>query len=188
MNYEDILASLTPTVDKDPKPKEVSKERLTVVANRMALNGYQHTPKSLEALHAYLQGYGVFLSGTVGTGKTLFFRLLGVTVLDMTTFAGMRDEDAIALIHNYQNEEIVLDDIGREPCSPWTKQEYINGILEARSRSRFPTHFTTNFDEQRMLARYNDVRVVDRLYQFAKMFRFEGESKRHAIVKYGDSR
>lgn len=183
IDFDSVLATLQPPKNNERQPLEVSRDKLVRYANWMSSKGYKHTRTSLEALHAYLQGYGVGLSGDMGTGKTMFFKCLGVPILRMIDFAGMKIEDVRAELRNYYDQPICLDDIGREPKgNDYTVPfEPLAICLEDRIYRNKPTYVTMNVDEAAFLKRYVDKRLLDRMYELCKFFKFKGESQRHAV-------
>ena len=75
INYDELLKDLErPQEDIEPIP--FTEEEFKTFATQMADLGYIHTAASLDALQAYMAGYGLLLMGDVGTGKTFFFEKL----------------------------------------------------------------------------------------------------------------
>lgn len=151
---------------------------LKAAVGRMAEEGYIFThPCQLDALRAYIDGYGVLISGAVGIGKTLFFRRLSpnIVILNMENLVALGRDDLLSLVNRYQDAEIVLDDLGLGGSK--TKdygREYdaLLAVLNWRERSRFRTHFTTNLTNDALVESF-DARAVDRIYGFAKCFRWD---------------
>lgn len=191
MDFANILGELKQAANADRQPKAVSRETLIKWANFMAGKGYHHTEASLAALHAYLQGYGVALTGDLGTGKTLFFRLLDIPILSMIDFAGQKPEDIRATLTNYYDRPLVLDDVGKEPKGTNYGEGYFEPLaicLEDRLWRNQPTHITMNLTEKSFIARYGDLRLLDRIYELCKPFKYAGKSQRHAVPRYADQR
>ena len=156
----------------------------------MAEAGYKFSAATIEATRAYLQGYGVLLSGRVGVGKTLFFRLINhdALIADIGTIMGWRQAEIEEYAIGSRNCELVIDDIG---CGGSKARDYgrefdaLLMILNMRdpARCRFRTHFTTNLTNDELVANL-DARVVDRIYGLAKCFRIETEESRREAVAF----
>ena len=64
--------ALLKKLERKPRKLETipfTAEEFEAIATKMANLGYIHTKTSLEALKAYMSGYGLLLMGDVGTGK-----------------------------------------------------------------------------------------------------------------------
>lgn len=190
-----ILAQLkAPTCEE--RAAAVTAERLTAWARETTARGYRHSEESLEALRLYLAGYGLFLFGNVGTGKTFFFRAVGdvlarngkprPVVYPMMDTVGQKVEDLRAFFMDAARDDVVLDDIGSEP----TFNEYGNRwdvlpwLLEMRLASSGRTHFTTNLSPAELSKRYG-ARTVDRLHEMACDVTFKGKSNRRTKPNAG---
>ena len=127
MDYSNILNGLLSDLKRaQPEDRKITKEELTGYAANMARRGYVPCAASLAALEKYLQGYGLWLSGDVGTGKTMFFKVLPVfqtsrnremerVTLSMGGILDWTVEDLSAFLTANDGNELVLDDLGREP-------------------------------------------------------------------------
>ena len=159
---------------------DVGDAELKAWASELARRGYRASKESLNALKAYLQGYGILLSGEVGTGKTRFFDALGgiekVSMIDI--YANTLDE-IVDIVGGLRDREIFVDDIGSETVysNYGCKMDILPWLIEKRMESDKRTHFTTNLTGEELSARYG-ARVFDRIYGMCKMFRFSGTSRR----------
>lgn len=171
------------------KCRQVSDQALADCIRRMSASGYKFNSATVEAVRDYMRGYGILLSGKVGTGKTLFFRKLNPSaiIIDMGDVMGWRQEDVYNSMEAYANFEIVLDDLG---CGGSRARDYgrefdaLLLILNIRDPSRCVcrTHFTTNLTNDELIEHF-DARVVDRIYGMAKCHRMpDGESMREAVA------
>lgn len=189
MDYAELLKDIPVFRRKAPPP--VTRERLVAKASAMAKRGYIHTEVSLKALEAYLQGYGVLLSGGMGIGKTFFFQTLNPEPLPVLSFNQCflwKYEDLGEWLDNHASRDIVLDDIGWETgraSNYGTRFDTLQVVLDARLRvGRARTHITTNCTNDELVEKY-DPHVVDRIYECCKCFVLpSAESKREAQVDY----
>ena len=167
-----------------PKVAEVSDETLTRRINNMAARGYIFNPVTIEAMIAYLQGYGVLLSGSVGVGKTLFFRCASpeIVIQDMGEMVGWKQNEVREWLDFCRDREVLIDDIG---CGGSKAKDFgreydaLLMVLNARDpyRCRYRTHFTTNLTNDQLVEGF-DARVVDRIYGMARCFRLPDEESR----------
>ena len=191
MDYSNILKGLMADMQKaSPEDRIITKEELTASAVKMAKRGYAPSEASLAALEKYLQGYGLWLSGDVGTGKTMFFKALPVmqtsrnremerATLSMGGILDWTVEDLSAFLAANEGNELVLDDLGREPqfVEYGKRFEILPWIIEKRMGATARTHFTTNFPKKYFDERYG-YGLFDRMRSMAYHIRFEGESNR----------
>lgn len=138
----------------------------------MASRGYVFSEATVQAVAEYYRGFGIGLSGGVGLGKTLFFRLLTPDAIIMDINEAMRwnYDQLLAFLHCYKEREMVLDDIGAGTTrgNDWgVAYDALMVILNARQKSRARTHITTNLDNDALIKAY-DYRAVDRMYGMVK--------------------
>jgi DNA replication protein DnaC len=189
IDYDKLLKEI-PVFHRRPAPP-VTRESLFKKAAAMARRGYVHNATTLEALEAYLQGYGVLLSGGMGIGKTFFFNVLNPEPLPVLSFNQCflwKYEQLGEWLDDHFNREIVLDDIGWESgraSNYGTRFDTLQVVLDARLRvGRARTHITTNCTNDELVEKY-DPHVVDRIYECCKCFVLpSAESKREAQVDY----
>ena len=141
----------------------------------------------------YLKGYGLWLCGKVGTGKTLFFRMLKpmrvavrqtgtpprIAIFPLLRTLGMSVDDLNAILDEHQYDELVLDDAGAEPLFNFygDKMEILPYILDKRMESPCRTHMTGNLTPKEMGRRYG-ARVADRFVEMFSYHQFGGASHR----------
>lgn len=180
-DIEGILESLPQICWR--KPVKIGKEQLLAKAKAMAGRGFDHSAKTLEVLEAYLQGYGVLLSGGVGVGKSYFFECVEPEPLPVLSFnsCSLWKFDAISeWLNENRNRDIVLDDIGWDAergNNYGTKFEVLQIVLDERLRQNGRTHITTNLTNDELIARY-DAHLIDRIYQLCKCFALPSQESR----------
>ena len=174
----------------------VRPEAVRARALEMARAGYRPTEASLVALERYIQGYGLWLSGDVGTGKTMFFRHLhplnvriarSGRVPSVVIFPMVRTlEMGVAALRDWLDDnacnEVVLDDIGAEPVFNHFggKFDILPYILDKRQESPCRTHATSNLNARAINARYGDERILDRFSEMFVQIPFKGQSMRRS--------
>jgi DNA replication protein DnaC len=188
MDYSKILSQLTPA-----KPKRISlatEEIVTAEAKRMASLGYHFSETTIKALEAYLNGYSLGLIGNVGTGKTMFFRLLKpyrvdgfttpekITIVSISQLSVLTTDYIRSYMTTLKDCEIVIDDVGAEKDmnNYGVKLDLLQWILDFRIDSKHRTHFTSNIANKDLIARYG-ARTTDRL-KLRKVFELQGKSYR----------
>lgn len=187
--------------DKRPREIDIRPEAVRRVVGDMAKHGYEPSPMSVKAVEQYLKGYGLYLCGKVGTGKTMFFRAVSplpvavrqtgeppkIVVLPMSQTIGMSVEDIRDWLQDNRYNEVVFDDIGSEPVFNWygEKFEILPYMIEKRMfDSPCRTHATGNLLPKDIAARYG-VRVVDRFAEMFSIVEFTGRSRRRAEPNRG---
>lgn len=193
LRVSDILAELQCVMSK-PRPSEtaVAKDALIGYAKWMkSAKGYEPSPESISALFSYMKGYGLFLMGGVGTGKTFFFRSLRerVEVFSMLRNMAKPLDDISREVEAMRGDEILLDDIGAEPVynNYGSRLDLLPWLIEMRLESPMRTHFTSNLKAEALMKRYG-ARVMDRVKQMAKCCIFTGESRRKLTAMAPEAR
>ena len=154
---------------------EAFEHMLITTLRRMAERGYKFTTAAqIDTLRAYVDGYGILISGAVGIGKTLFFRRLSpdIVILSMGDIVGMSQDELFGVVNGCKDSELVLDDIGLGgSIARDFGREYdaLLAVLNWREKSKARTHFTTNLTNDALVANF-DARAVDRIYGLAKCF------------------
>lgn len=106
------------------------------------------------------KGKGIFLTGSFGSGKTyliaaLFNELsrknIRSTIVYYPEFlrslkASFRDDYQEKFDFVKRSPILLIDDIGAENCSSWSRDEVLSPILQYRMEEELPTFFTSNFN------------------------------------------
>ena len=151
----------------------VSDGQFKIAAKLMKQNGYdlERTPNAKKALVLYLAGRSLFLAGSTGAGKTMFFKAIGASRLGEGTVViySLNENrgkftsvitDEIRALNDY---EVVIDDVGTEGGhNGRDDEELLSRIMAIRERSIRRTHYTSNLTGQQIKERY-DERVRSRL-------------------------
>ncbi len=144
---------------------------------------------------------GIYLHGSFGTGKSYLMDLL----IKKLAKSGYRCGSAyfpelLALIrdsfsYNSDNGDIlqeiknldvlVIDDIGSEKMSAWSRDEVLGTIVQYRMDHKLFTCFTSNYNYSQLLKHYssdgqitNATRVIDRVKVLTKAFELTGKNYR----------
>ncbi|GHV97435.1 primosomal protein DnaI [Lactobacillus nasalidis] len=138
---------------------------------------------ALFALGAFIKAYpsnphakGLYLSGDFGVGKTYMLAGLAnrvaelgakVVFVHMPTFiAGLSshfgDNSLQAEIQRLAAcDVLILDDIGAETLSPWSRDDVLGVILQARMDNDLPTFFSSNFDMNDLESHFSATKNAD---------------------------
>lgn len=173
-----------------------------------------NTPGRYEALDkatSFLANYqngdkqkGLYLYGQFGVGKSFLLgaianELAARKVPSMIVFVpellrelknSIADSTLGAKIETIKKQPVLmLDDIGAETISSWTRDEVLGPILQYRMLENLPTFFSSNFDfnelehhltysqrgeEEKMKAR----RIMERIKYLAEPVRLDGPNRR----------
>ncbi|WP_251716945.1 primosomal protein DnaI [Lactobacillus agrestimuris] len=116
---------------------------------------------------------GLYLSGNFGVGKTYILAGLAnqiaamgkqVIFLHVPTFiAGLtshfEDNSLQKEIRRVSDcDLLILDDIGAESLSQWSRDDVLGVILQARMDNSLPTFFSSNFDFERLEEHFAETR------------------------------
>ncbi|MCM3692140.1 primosomal protein DnaI [Neobacillus niacini] len=153
---------------------------------------------------AGLKPKGLYLYGKFGVGKSYLLgaianELAKKQISSMIVYVPeLLREMKSAIGDNTLNEKIealkkesilMLDDIGAEAVSSWTRDEVLGPILQFRMLEKLPTFFTSNFDfqglehhltysqrgeEEKMKAR----RIMERIRSLSEPVLVEGQNRR----------
>ncbi len=187
MDFNAILQAVMPLAKQKRRP-EVAPAIVEGHAARMAKEGYLHSVESLKAVKLCLEGYGVLISGNVGTGKTFLFQTLYAPVprrmwSTQEICERFTPADVGAWMSQFDNLAFILDDLGAEPVynNFGSRVEMMSLVIEHRSRLRnaVQTHITTNLTAAQVKERYGD-RVLDRINGMCTFIKFKGHSLRNA--------
>ena len=191
MNFDSILAEINALVaEPSVYERRVPEDELRRVAQAMLARGYVPDARVLAAVEKYLQGYALWIVGDVGTGKTSFFRALPVyqpqgrndrkrVVLNMGRLLGKSVDEVKEFLEYHRDDELVLDDIGKEPLfvEYGTRFEILPWLVEERIEAKPRTHFTSNYGKKYFDERYG-YGLFDRIFTAAYFAEWPGQSRR----------
>ena len=117
-----------------------------------------------KALRELVKGRSVVLTGSPGTGKSLFFKLLGIPMFSLVYAQTKRFDEISAAFDHYRNANIAVDDIGAEGKfnNYGTQAELLDFVLSRREDASRPTFYMTNLTPEQIQERYGE-RIIDRL-------------------------
>ncbi|MGD6816814.1 primosomal protein DnaI [Metabacillus sp. 84] len=158
----------------------------------------------MEAVNQNSRQKGIYLHGAFGVGKTYimgaianelahqgvpsmlvylpeFMRELKNSIQDSTLEEKM---DAVKKV-----KVLMLDDIGAESMSSWTRDEILGVILQYRMTENLPTFFTSNFDLKELEhhlsytqrgeeEKVKAARIIERMKYLADPVKLEGSNRR----------
>lgn len=167
--------------------------------------------QAVEAADAFIDDYisgkkpkGLYLYGSFGVGKTY---LLGAIANDLadkhvsTLLVYVPDflrEIKSAIGDNTLNEKLefvkkasvlMLDDIGAETMTSWSRDEVLGPILQHRMADQLPTFFTSNFDYKQLenhltfsqrgeREEVKAARIMERIKSLSNPFLLKGDNRR----------
>ncbi|MIV55019.1 primosomal protein DnaI [Listeria monocytogenes] len=170
--------------------------QLALVEAYQFLNNYP--PKSGERVK------GLFIHGSFGTGKSYLlgalakeFALKGISTTLVYLPEFMREvKQSISdntvgekIQFAKETEVLMLDDIGAESMTAWTRDEVLGAILQFRMQEELPTFFSSNYNmdqlenhlmfaqngtEEKLKAR----RIMERVRYLSKEVNLEGKNRR----------
>lgn len=137
---------------------------------------------ALGLLHEFLTKYdngrhphqkGLYLTGDFGIGKTYMLAGLAnqvaamgkqVIFLHVPTFIAslssrIDDHSLQDMIHRVAScDLLILDDIGAESLSQWSRDDVLGVILQARMDNILPTFFSSNFEMKKLEAHFAETK------------------------------
>ena len=147
---------------------------------------------------------GLYLSGNFGIGKTYILAGLAnqvaamnkyVVFLHVPTFIAslashFNDNSLQDEVHTIANcDFLILDDIGAENLSQWSRDEVLAVILQARMDNVLPTFFSSNFamndledhfkETKNAIEPVKAARLMERIHSLATEIVISGHNRRH---------
>ena len=147
---------------------------------------------------------GLYLSGNFGIGKTYILAGLAnqvaamnkyVVFLHVPTFIAslashFNDNSLQDEVHTIANcDLLILDDIGAENLSQWSRDEVLAVILQARMDNVLPTFFSSNFAMKDLEDHFKETknaiepvkaaRLMERIHSLASEIVISGHNRRH---------
>lgn len=143
-----------------------------------------------------MQGKGLLLFGSVGTGKTFISACIANALIDkghrclVTNFARLTnilqaERDKQAYLDRLNTFHLlVIDDLASERDTEYMG-EIVQSIIDARYRSRLPLIVTTNLtsDELKHPADVRKARIYSRLFEMCVPIEVNGKDRRKEILK-----
>jgi len=184
--------------------REVTEDDVAAAARELVKRGYMPFNREvfprIATWYALRQGggglsKGLFLCGTVGTGKTYLLKCLGKKIVSMSRMVELWHDnkgrsggfwyDTFGVYDNdvESGGEYVFDDVGQEPVvvSFGEKLELFSHLVPrvygAYERHGAVPYITTNLNRDAFLARYG-ARTVDRIAEMCDVIEFKGRSLR----------
>lgn len=182
----------------DPKDLEINLEDLADGQSMQYLLGYKSIYESLSDTK------GIYLYGQPGVGKTYLclglanyyakkkksVSFVHVPTLISDLKQAMYDTDYRQRQMNALkfSEVVILDDIGAEAVSAWTRDEILLPILDHRMSHHKKTYFTSNYALEELEKQYilrgeanskvSALRIMERIKALSTVCKLSGESRR----------
>ncbi len=147
---------------------------------------------------AKAEGIGIFLTGQAGTGKTFYTHCIineiekkGNTVLafNISKFLseikaeGFDEKERAILSAVKEADLIVIDDIGNERLTDWSKERMFN-LFNTIYMNRKPLVCSTNLNGEQLKNHFNiqgSTKILDRIMELCKVYKFTWNSRRKEI-------
>lgn len=169
------------------------------------LDAFEYAEKFTANFNPQKKMKGLFLYGSFGVGKSYLLGAIANQLADKGIsslivyvpefFREMKQSLGDQTLHEKlelaKNAHILmLDDIGAESMSSWTRDEILGSILQYRMHEQLPTFFTSNFDfqslehhltysqrgeEEKMKAK----RIMERIKYLSTPIKLDGPNRRH---------
>jgi primosomal protein DnaI len=82
---------------------------------------------------------------------------------------------------------LILDDIGAETLSPWSRDDVLGVILQARMDNDLPTFFSSNFDMKALESHFSATKNADDPVKAARLMQRVRYLAKEVVV-YGNNR
>lgn len=147
---------------------------------------------------------GVYLYGNPGTGKSYLMKgicnyyaknnksvsFVQVPLLIQELKQFMTDNEYRQRVMNHlrYSDVLVLDDIGAESITQWTRDEILLPVLDERMNKQMKTYFTSNYSMEELEQQYRlankpnntiaSLRILERIRTLSKPVELSGKSRR----------
>lgn len=148
--------------------------------------------------------HGVYLYGDPGTGKSYLMKgicnyyaknnksvsFVQVPLLIQELKQFMTDNEYRSRVMNHlrYSDVLVLDDIGAESITQWTRDEILLPILDERMNKKMKTYFTSNYSMEELEQQYRlankpnntiaSLRILERIRTLSVPVQLSGKSRR----------
>jgi DNA replication protein DnaC len=181
-----IAEALQRAVEREARiarPRKVATDAdVAAELDRILALGYIANASTVEPVRAYLEGFGLLLTGAVGRGKTFLIQCLYKRAPqhaqeDICSWgmAGINDWYSW-----WDGRVCVIDDLGSERTATeyGAKEEIMRLVIGHRAeRQTAPTHITTNLSAEQISDRYGD-RTLSRILGMCRPFTLTGRDWR----------
>lgn len=141
-------------------------------------------------------GKGLFITGTVGTGKThlaisiidyiarilkrkIYGRIIFTTAIDLLSEIkySYETKDTEGTVNFYEEcDLLVIDDLGIEKSTDWTHELFYK-IIDSRYSNMLPTIITTNLTDIEIKEKLSE-RIISRIYEMCQGVKLTGKDYR----------
>ncbi len=146
---------------------------------------------------------GLFLTGSFGSGKTYLIsalfnelskRKIHSTIIYYPEFlrnlkSSFKDDYEEKFVFVKKSPILLIDDIGAENCSGWSRDEVLAPILQYRMEEKLPTFFTSNFNLEELeehlantssgIEKVKARRIIERIKQLSVSMDLITENRRN---------
>ena len=162
-------------------------------------------------LNKYIENYkknvknkGLYLTGNFGCGKTYLISAMLNELAKMDKMiaivyypeflrslkSSFNDDNEFNIKFNYikKVELLLIDDIGAETATAWSRDEVLGNILQYRMQEQLPTFFTSNFTYDQLESHFSSLgkndekvkarRIMERIKQLTEYMEMIGENRR----------
>lgn len=150
------------------------------------------------------KGKGLYLTGNFGCGKTYLVSAMlnelakldkKIAIIYYPEFlrslkSSFSDDSDYEVKFNYikKVELLLIDDIGAETATAWSRDEVLGNILQYRMQEHLPTFFTSNFTLEQLEEHFSNLakgdekvkarRIMERIRQLSEYMEMISENRR----------